>query len=65
MAVIGTSVKAAVFMARKVTMALLAVFLFGLSSCRWVIALSPRGVALLPRPSMFAARFMIIALMAG
>ncbi len=65
MAVMGTSVKAAVFMARKVTMALLAVSLFGFSSCRCVMALSPSGVALLPRPSMLAARFMIMALMAG
>jgi len=65
MAVTGTSCTEPVFNARKVHIALVAVpgCGFSLSSSR--IARSPRGVAALPRPSMFAARFNTIAPMAG
>ena len=43
-----------VLMARNITMALVAVFLSGLSSCNSSIAFRPSGVAALPNPSMLA-----------
>ena len=62
---VGSMARPAVLMARKRTIALLAVpfSLFRVSSCS--IARIPNGVAALPSPSMFADMLRIIALMAG
>ena len=61
----GISVRCVVLSARNITIALVAVFLCGLSSCRCFIACSPSGVAALPRPSRLADMFMTMAPIAG
>ena len=63
--VVGMSWREAVFIATKVTMALLALSLWGFSFCSSRIAARPQGVAALPRPSKLAERFMQMACMAG
>ena len=42
-----------------------AVSFFGFSSCNWLIAFSPSGVAALSMPSILAARFIIIEPLTG
>ncbi|MFM1941192.1 MAG: hypothetical protein RI897_174 [Verrucomicrobiota bacterium] len=64
-AVMGRSWTELVLMARKVHMALVAVPGCGLSFSRSCMARSPRGVAALRRPSMLAAMFITMELMAG
>ena len=54
-----------VLMARNKTMALVAVPLWGLRLSSSCMALIPKGVAALPRPSILEAIFMIMALRAG
>ena len=63
--VVGMSWREAVFIATKVTMALLALSLWGFNFCSSRIAARPKGVAALPRPSRLAERFMQMACMAG
>lgn len=63
--VVGMSWREAVFIATKVTMALLALSLWGFNFCSSRMAARPRGVAALPRPSRLAERFMEMACMAG
>ena len=65
MAVAGISWMEAVFVARKVHMALLAIPGRGLSVSRYFIALSPIGVAALPSPSILAAMFIAMVPSAG
>jgi hypothetical protein len=65
MIVAGTNVKPAVLMARNVHMASLAVSFLPFSSCNSPIALSPKGVAALPIPSILALMFIKIAPIAG
>ena len=62
---LGSTASPAVLMARKSTMALLAVPFrpFSLSSCS--MARMPNGVAALPKPSMLLEILRIMALMAG
>lgn len=55
----------AVFIATKVTMALLALSLWGFNFCSSRMAARPKGVAALPRPSRLAERFMQMACIAG
>jgi len=62
---VGRSASPLVLMARKSTMALVAVPFSTLSFSSSVMALSPKGVAALPRPSALAAMFMTMAPMAG
>ena len=64
-AVVGISWTELVLIARKVHIAFVAVPGCGLSVSRSRIARKPRGVAALPRPSMFAAIFISIAPIAG
>ncbi len=54
-----------VLMARNSAIALVATPGVGLRRLSSIIALMPKGVAALPSPSMLAAMFMIIALIAG
>ena len=63
--VVGMSWREAVFIATKVTMALLALSLWGFNFCSSRMAARPKGVAALPRPSRLAERFMEMACMAG
>src|SRR4029077_10480094 len=65
MAVIGINCTELVLIARKVHIAFVATPGCGLSVSRSRIARKPRGVAALPRPSMFAAMFMTIDPIAG
>src|SRR3954463_15211112 len=64
-AVAGTSCTELVLIARNVHIAFEATPGRGLSVSRSRIARNPRGVAALPRPSMFAAMFMSIEPIAG
>ena len=64
-AVAGISWTLLVLIARNVHMAFVAVPGCGLSRSRSFMARKPSGVAALPRPSMLAAMFIIIAPMAG
>jgi hypothetical protein len=61
----GRTASPAVLMARNNTIAFVAVPFSPLSLSSSSIALMPKGVAALPRPSMLLAMFMIIALIAG
>ncbi len=61
----GSTATPLVLIARKSTIALVAVPFVLLSASSSCIALMPNGVAALPRPSTLAAMFMIIAPMAG
>ncbi len=54
-----------VLIARNMTMALVAVSFFSLSSCSSSIALRPSGVAALPSPSMLADMLSTIEPIAG
>ena len=63
--VVGMSWREAVFIATKVTMALLALSLWGFNFCSSRMAARPKGVAALPRPSRLAERFMQMACIAG
>jgi len=62
---VGSRAMPLVLMARKSTMALLAVPLSALSSSSSFMAFRPKGVAALPRPRALAAMFMTMAPMAG
>lgn len=61
----GKIVTLEVLIARNRHMALVAVPFSGLSLSNSVMAFMPIGVAAFPNPSIFAAMFMIMALMAG
>ncbi len=61
----GKSETLVALMARKSTIASLALAGVRLIFCNSVIAFRPKGVAALPSPSTFDARFMIIAPIAG
>ncbi len=61
----GIRWKAVALMARNSAIALVALPRCGFSRSSSTIAFRPNGVAAFPSPSMFAARFMIIACMAG
>ena len=54
----GISVSPLVFSTRNIIMGFVAVSFFGFSCCSCSMALRPRGVAALSRPSMLAAMFM-------
>ena len=62
---VGSRVTLEVFMARNMTMESVAVPGCGLSLSSSCMALIPKGVAALPRPSALADIFKIIAPMAG
>ena len=64
-AVVGINCTELVLIARKVHIAFVATPGCGLSVSRSCIARKPRGVAALPRPSMFAAMFINIDPIAG
>ena len=61
----GSSTIEEVLMARKSAMALVATPLCRFSLSSSTMALSPKGVAALPRPSMLEAKFMTMAVIAG
>ena len=61
----GINVMAEVLIARKSTMGFEATPGSGFSFASSDMAFRPKGVAALPRPSMLAAMFMIMAPMAG
>lgn len=65
MIVAGTKVNPVVHRARSVHIAGEAVSLFGLSFCSSCMALMPKGVTALPKPSMLALTVMTIAPIAG
>lgn len=62
---VGNSARPLVLMARKSTIALVAVPFSALRVFNSFIALSPKGVAAFPRPRALAAMFMTIAPIAG
>ena len=61
----GIRVTEDVFMAKKVTIASVAVSFFLLSFCSSSMAFRPKGVAALPKPKILAEIFIIMAPMAG
>ena len=61
----GSSVMAEVLMARKSTIGFEATPFTGFSLSSSAMAFRPKGVAALPSPKMFEAKFITIALMAG
>jgi hypothetical protein len=65
MMLIGMTVSPDVFSTRNMIWASVAVSFSGFSSCSSCMALSPSGVAALSRPSIFAAKFMIMEPCAG
>ncbi len=61
----GSSTIEEVLMARNSAIASVATPLFRFSLSNSTIAFSPKGVAALPSPSMFEAKFMTMAVIAG